>query len=533
MARLFISYSRTEEAFARRLAEELSIHGADVWIDVEDIPAGMKWSSAIQQGLDNAELMIVIISPDSMASRNVEDEWQYYLDHAKPIIPILFQPAKIHFQLSRIQYIDFYALDFDTAFRRLHAELARKGVPLDPMEGTEYPPAMPHAPAQVATRETERREPEPPPQPEQQPAPSPTLKMPTARPQSQPGQAAPLSPPRPITQNLPQRLPLMMGAVGVMVAVGIISVVIFSSSGNGNNGGQDDLPTDAVDPPTDTPVQAVVTPPYQQPIAHNWDWEPWTQTFGGVEMMLVPPGCYTMGSSPQHIQDTFRECSAILGENTCNLFEDEGPQREYCYTEPFWIDRYQVTNQQYGSHGTFTGANEPRTNITWWEAYQHCERRGGRLPTEAEWEYAARGPDNLIYPWGDEFDGTNLNFCDSNCQFNWRDPNWNDGYAQVSPVGAYPDGESWVGALDMAGNTWEWTSTIYRPYPYQSHDGRENLDDRDSRRTLRGGTWNYLRFETRTSARAANLADFPSSDWYGFRCTRDFNPADIVPVPAN
>jgi hypothetical protein len=75
MARIFLSYSRKDEPFARRLAAALSNMGADIWIDVEDIPAGMKWSSAIQQGLDEGDLLIVVITPDSMASRNVEDEW--------------------------------------------------------------------------------------------------------------------------------------------------------------------------------------------------------------------------------------------------------------------------------------------------------------------------------------------------------------------------------------------------------------------------------------------------------------------------
>ena len=83
MARLFISYSRNDEEFARQLATSLSEMGADVWIDIEDIPAGMKWSRAIQEGLDSGQLLIVIISPDSMDSRNVEDEWQYYLDNNK------------------------------------------------------------------------------------------------------------------------------------------------------------------------------------------------------------------------------------------------------------------------------------------------------------------------------------------------------------------------------------------------------------------------------------------------------------------
>jgi formylglycine-generating enzyme required for sulfatase activity len=525
MARIFISYSRTDESFARRLAASLSNLGADVWIDVEDIPAGMKWSSAIQQGLDNAELMIVIISPDSMTSRNVEDEWQYYLDHGKPIIPVLLHPARVHFQLSRIQYVDFHSQEYETAIRRLHTELARKGVPLDPLQGDldPLPPATPsHPPVQLP------------------PASEPTMRMPAARQTverqtEQHGQQ----------QGNYARYLLAGGAVLVaLVVVGIIVIAALSIADPEEPifppdipaaAAADDNTAEAVPPtPTTPPQQVVITPEYHSPVTRNADWKPWEQTFNGVQMLLVPPGCYTMGSTAQHIQETFRECVAFLGsESSCNLFSDEGSQTQICFDQPFWIDRYQVTNAQYGSHGTFTGANEPRTNITWYEAHQHCQQRGARLPTEAEWEYAARGPDGLIYPWGNEFDGTRLNFCDRNCELNWRDVNWNDGYAEVSPVGSYPAGASWVGALDMAGNTWEWTSTIYRDYPYNANDGRENLDDRASRRTLRGGTWNFLRFETRTSARAPNLENFPSSDWYGFRCVRDFARTDIVPDPAS
>jgi len=133
MARIFISYSRVDEAFVRQLATSLSQLGADVWIDIEDIPVGMKWSRAIQEGLDVSDVLLVVISPESMASQNVEDEWQYYLDQKKPVIPLLFTPAKLHFQLSRMQYIDFHRRPYEKALRQLHAELARKGARLDPL----------------------------------------------------------------------------------------------------------------------------------------------------------------------------------------------------------------------------------------------------------------------------------------------------------------------------------------------------------------------------------------------------------------
>lgn len=133
MAHIFISYSRKDRVFANKLAAALTSYGADVWIDIEDIPAGMKWSSAIQQGLDACDVMIVIISPDSMVSTNVADEWQYYLDNEKTLIPVLCRPAKVHFQLSRIQYVNFHDQEFDTVFTQLHSELRRKGVRLAPI----------------------------------------------------------------------------------------------------------------------------------------------------------------------------------------------------------------------------------------------------------------------------------------------------------------------------------------------------------------------------------------------------------------
>lgn len=131
MANIFISYSRKDEKFARQLAKSLSDLGADVWIDVDDIPAGMKWSTAIQQGLDVCDAGIVIITPTSMASHNVEDEWQYILDNKKPLIPILLQQTKIHFQLSRVQYVRFDNRPFDEALADLVHQFALKSIMLD------------------------------------------------------------------------------------------------------------------------------------------------------------------------------------------------------------------------------------------------------------------------------------------------------------------------------------------------------------------------------------------------------------------
>lgn len=235
--------------------------------------------------------------------------------------------------------------------------------------------------------------------------------------------------------------------------------------------------------PTSEPM---VTPEFFMPVEHNLDWSPSGQAFDGVEMVLVPPGCFTMGSED--------------GE------ADEQPMTQQCFDEFYWIDRYEVTNAQYRRCVEAdicivpldaTQYNDPEyadypVNVNWFQARDYAAWRGGRLPTEAQWEYAARGPDGLLYPWGNEFDSTALNFCDENCPPSGtyeRDPSADDGYAQLAPVGTFPGGVSWVGAQDMAGNAWEWTSTIYQPYPYTFEDGREDQSMADAFRVLRGGTW--------------------------------------------
>lgn len=122
--KIFISYSRQDSAFARRLTNSLTRQGADVWIDTDDIPAGIKWSEAVQRGLDTCTAMVLIVSPDAMESSNVADEWQYYHEQRKPIIPVLCRPTTIrHFQLNRIQYVDFVTQGYNDAYRQLGERL--------------------------------------------------------------------------------------------------------------------------------------------------------------------------------------------------------------------------------------------------------------------------------------------------------------------------------------------------------------------------------------------------------------------------
>jgi len=230
------------------------------------------------------------------------------------------------------------------------------------------------------------------------------------------------------------------------------------------------------------------------PVTNNENWTPQERDFDGVTMVLVPAGCFLMGSE--------------TGD------DDEKPVHEQCFDTSFWIDKYEVTQAQFDRFGGqksisnyFTGDDLPVETIDWFEARDFCALRGGRLPTEAEWEYAARGPSNWLYPWGNNFVADNVVY-----YINSGD--------QTTPVGSRPDGVSWVGALDMAGNVWEWTSSLYQDYPY-NQDGESINNNNILSRVLRGGSWGNTVYGVRSANR--NRFNPYLSDAYndfGFRCLR-------------
>jgi formylglycine-generating enzyme required for sulfatase activity len=205
----------------------------------------------------------------------------------------------------------------------------------------------------------------------------------------------------------------------------------------------------------------------------------------------------------------------------------------------YWIDQTEVTNAQYtlcvaaGScmepldFSSQTSdrfkdslyANHPVVFVDWNQAKDYCTWAGRQLPTEAEWEKAARGTDERIYPWGSNFDGKKVNYCDINCWGNWKDISYDDGYATTSPVGTYQhEGASPYGALDMAGNAYEWVfdwSGLYtwgfQRNPTGPASGTEHI--------LRGGSWGDDIYHIRTVIRSDEPPDF-RVDFIGFRCAR-------------
>lgn len=236
-----------------------------------------------------------------------------------------------------------------------------------------------------------------------------------------------------------------------------------------------------------------------RPVTRNSDWTPVEREFNGVQMVLVPAGCFMMGSTDEEIQSIAHSIDQQLGseyyESEYLFFSRETPRHQQCFEQQFWIDKYPVTQEQFTRLGgdkveenQFMGDDLPVDKITWFESRSYCSSRSGRLPTEAEWEYAARGVESWTYPWGNEWNTDNVV--------------WNVNISQDTiNVRSIPTGMSWVGAVHMIGNVWEWTSSLYELYPYDMDDGRENYEP-NGLYVLRGGSrsndnLNYLRSATR------------------------------------
>ncbi|MCJ7623717.1 MAG: formylglycine-generating enzyme family protein [Anaerolineaceae bacterium] len=248
----------------------------------------------------------------------------------------------------------------------------------------------------------------------------------------------------------------------------------------------------------------------------------------GMEMVYVPAGPFLMGSK----------------EEDKDAYNNEKPQHEVVL-DAFWIDRTEVTNSQYtlcvnagicepptafgvirydsitrdSYYDDPSFANYPVIHIDWYAARIYCEWTGRRLPTEAEWEKAARGTDGRRYPWGNKNVAGNLvNLADRNTAWSYSFKLSNDGYEDTSPVGNYPGGASPYGAYDMAGNVWEWVADLfdedyYMVSPSRNPTGAEAGDNY----VLRGGSFRNSNWGIRSSLRSYLFPAF-AYGYIGFRC---------------
>jgi len=221
----------------------------------------------------------------------------------------------------------------------------------------------------------------------------------------------------------------------------------------------------------------------------------------GAVMVFVPAGAFKMGSKSR---------------------DDEQPIQPISLND-FWIDQTEVTNKQFAAcvsvgvcdpHDNFSitrlgyfdnpeFADYPVIKVSWYDAETYCEWAGRRLPTEAEWEKAARGIDQRAYPWGNNAPKKDL-------------LNSNNYLGDTTEVKKYPGGVSYYQVYDMAGNVWEWVSSLYQPYPYDPLDGREELTSIYTR-VMRGGSWSSDDNSVRSASRKNAEPKITGFD-IGFRC---------------
>ena len=281
----------------------------------------------------------------------------------------------------------------------------------------------------------------------------------------------------------------------------------------------------------------------------------------GMVMVYVPTGEFEMGITwASSIRRAYSPRDRERPGSGFYIFPDEQPQHTV-YLDAFWIDQTEVTvamfrtfvedtqykttaeRQGWGKpwaagtgeqewphvqgadwrHPRGPGSNavddHPVTQVSWEDSAAYCAWAGGQLPTEAQWEKACRGIDGRLWPWGSTYDWRRVNSCEAQCPVEgWKDIRFDDGYAFTSPVGSFSDGASPYGALDMAGNLWEWVADWYAEdyygvSPYNNPTG----PDSGTLRAMRGGAWYNTDVKVTCTIRHQN----PSTDLYddvGFRC---------------
>lgn len=261
----------------------------------------------------------------------------------------------------------------------------------------------------------------------------------------------------------------------------------------------------------------------------------------GSEMLLIPAGEFTMGGEKADLEGFTK--SIYLN------YEAEYP-RHQVKLSAFYLDKYEVTNAQYRKFLAYLeqhqdksfnhpdqpadldhlqhyiteemkADNQPATGLNWFDAYAYCRWAGKRMPTEAEWEYAARGPGEAYrkYPWGNE---------NPDADGIWRanihpEQGWSaDGFRYTAPVGSFPDGVSPFGIMDMAGNAEEWVHDWLDPFYYRNSQGAENPQGAKEGRNkvIKGGSFGTDPVHIRIATRLYGAPEV-KSEMQGCRCAKD------------
>lgn len=504
--RVFLCHSSNDKLAVRELYQKLRAESwIQPWLDEEELYPGQDWNMEIEKAVEAADAIIVCLSKGSITKEGyIQRELRIVLDFAdyKPegtlyIIPVRLEECEPPRRLRAWQYADYFEGQRDRAFQRLLVSLKKRadglGLPIDSKLADLEREATEKVAREKAERERVERE------------------LAWRRAMQEDIRASEV-----IIRTKKHVLNSRLLGIGGI----ILFVLIFG--GFGLNYLLKNLPvaTATVSPslhtptlksPTLTSVPFTPTPqPTKTPIP--------TPTLGigstmtgekGETLVYVPAGEFTMGD----------------GANDAPIHK--------VYLDAFWIDQTEVTNKQYkacvdagtceppssqksNTHPNYYGNPEfddyPVIYVSWDKSNRYCEVwAGGDLPTEAQWEKAARGTDAHVYPWGNGMPNAKL----SNLL------NYNTIVGDTTEAGNYFDGASIYGAYDMAGNVWEWGNDWYSETYYQSSNSSDNPlgPESGNYRVLRGGSWNSVDDGVRSAYRG--MSDPSYADIYrGFRCSR-------------
>lgn len=255
-----------------------------------------------------------------------------------------------------------------------------------------------------------------------------------------------------------------------------------------------------------------------------------------VPVVFVPGGSFNVGQPFDAATSLCLELTPSQEYSVCNEENITRSLQQEWHVDigDFYLDQFEVSVRSYlecynasictfgplyfhEQYGLLDDDTLPIAFATYYDAAIYCAWREARLPTDYEWEYAARGPERLVFPWGNTFDGSAANYCDINCEVGIDTSSYeDDGYAELAPIITYENGQSWVGAYNLAGNVQEWTST--NKTSEYSGTGWDNI--------AKGGNYRSRPYYL---AAWTSLWLEAEVDLAGFRCAR--TPDDTLPIP--
>ena len=518
--RVFLCHSSKDKSAVRELYKKLRAETwIDPWLDEEKLFPGQDWHEEIEKAVEATDVVVVLLSKQSVSQEGyVQRELKLALDVAdeKPentifIIPLRLDDCPAPRRLRGWHYVDYFPANRkDWVLERLIASLKLRAKALGIENSDHDAENRKSGDAEHMVKENSQRE----------------AAEKVAREKLESARKAELEKAKHEVEREAKRKKQreFITANSRWLGIGGIILIALVFGGFGGNYLLNNLPaietsTVASSITSESPISTATEPraptATKNPATATFTSTPPTPTLGigstmisekdGMVLVYVPAGEFTMGSNDGS--------------------SDEQPVHQV-YLDAFWIDQTEVTNAMYvecvadgdclppASTRSYTHDsyyvnpdfdNYPVIYVNWNKANTYCKWARRELPTEAEWEKAARGLGALSYPWGEGVDCNNANYKTS-C------------VGDTTQVGNYPDSASVYGVFDLSGNVWEWTSSLFKPYPYIFVDGREDMNSTGNR-VIRGGAWDDWWYSALSTYRS-DFRPYSESIDIGFRCSR-------------